>query len=82
MNKPTLALCLAGSITLSGCVTVDDRVQQVRVERSMKAWLAVELHHFRDAAADLQRATTNQNLRSLSLFQKGRCRADGSGRDH
>ncbi|HEX2672942.1 MAG TPA: imelysin family protein, partial [Polyangiaceae bacterium] len=69
MRNCKLALCLAGGITLVGCGRVDDQVQQVRVEHGMKAWLALELHHFRDAAADLQRAAPTPTGRGWSATE-------------
>lgn len=63
MSRPTLPLCLASTITLMGCGRVDAQAQQARVERNMKAWLAAELHHFHDAAADLQRAAPSPSGR-------------------
>jgi len=65
----SLGLCLAGVVTLAGCGKADDQVQQMRVERSMKAWLAVELHHFRDAAADLQRAAPTPTGRGWNAVE-------------
>lgn len=56
MNLRSLAPWLVPIITLMGCGKADDQAQQTRVEHGMKAWLALELHHFREAAADLQRA--------------------------
>ena len=69
MMKPNFALCLGGVITLMGCGTTDDQAQRVRVERGMKAWLAVELHHFRDAAAELQRAAPTPSGRGWSAVE-------------
>jgi iron uptake system component EfeO len=69
MMKPSFALCLVGAITLTGCGKGDDQAQQARVERGMKAWLAAELHHFHDAAADLQRAAPTPAGRGWSAVE-------------
>jgi len=53
-------------VTLVGCGKGDDQAQQARVERSMKVWLASELRHFHDAAADLQRAAPTPSGRGWS----------------
>jgi len=56
-------------ITLMGCGKGDDQAQQARVERNMKAWLGVELHHFHDAAADLQRAAPTPTGRGWNAVE-------------
>lgn len=69
MTKSRLASGLLLAITLMGCEAVDDRAQQARVERSMKAWLVSELSHFREAAAELQRAAPTPEGRGWSATQ-------------
>src|SRR6478609_431091 len=64
--KSRLALCALSLITLVSCSKGDDQAQQARVERGMKAWLALELQHFRDAAAELQRAAPTPHGRGWS----------------
>src|SRR6188768_82268 len=67
--RPRLALGTVLALTLAGCGKGDDQAQQARVERGMKAWLGVELRHFRDAAADLQRAAPTPSGRGWNAVE-------------
>jgi len=67
--RPRLALGTVLALTLAGCGKGDDQAQQARVERGMKAWLVVELRHFRSAAADLQRAAPTPSGRGWSVVE-------------
>ncbi|MET0790656.1 MAG: imelysin family protein [Polyangiaceae bacterium] len=67
--KRRRALCTALALLLAGCGKGDDPAQQARIERGMKAWLALELGHFRSAALDLQRAAPTPSGRGWSAVE-------------
>ncbi len=67
--RPQAAVWATLVLALGGCGKGDDQTQQLRVERSMKAWLAAELGTFRSAAADLQQAAPTPSGRGWSAVE-------------
>jgi iron uptake system component EfeO len=69
VSRQQIALWTALALVLGGCGKGEDEAQQTRVERSMKAWLTVELASFRSAAAELQQAAPSPSGRGWSAEQ-------------
>ena len=69
MSRQQIALWTTLALVLGGCGKAEDEAQQTRVERSMKAWLTVELASFRNAAAELQQAAPTPSGRGWSAEQ-------------